>query len=264
MAYRTCDLDDLASRVRALVGGRSCTVAVSGFPAAGKTTLARLLAERLEDAWVVHVDDLLTAEPTATDLAVSPDLPVELAAAHRSVLGDIRARRTGWLILEGGHLLHPDLRDLADVHVWLDVDHVRANGNAFMREVEECQRAGRPRPVATFSFGPPPPGPLPPSQQFFDVHRPDLTADVLFVPVGRMVPPVRVRFFSDYSDFVLWDDDNELLGELERLLPMPQDLRARIVSYAETGRDSETEGRRLCRELQQALGAGWDVRCLGG
>jgi hypothetical protein len=73
----------------------------------------------------------------------------------------------------------------------------------------------------------------PKEAEFFARFRPDLTADVLFVPIATMATPTRLRFMTEVGcDFVLWDDDNEHLGELEHLLPMPKDLRRRIVRHA--------------------------------
>lgn len=269
MSYRTCDLTHLAARVRTLPAGPTAVVAVSGFPAAGKTTLAGLLAERLGRVPVMQVDDLLGGLT-----AMAPDLPAGLIQAHEAVL----AGRPGPVVLEGVHLLHPDLLHLADIHVWLDVDLNRANGNALSREAARCRRVGDPRPVGRLSSRPPPPRPDPPEQVFFDRHRPDRSADVLFVPVGRLVPPVEVRFMDELVDFVLWDEGNELLGELEDLLPMSEDLRARIKTWAHEnhmlpverpsdwgsdGRAFGSRGLALSVELQQDLGPEWTIRPVG-
>jgi hypothetical protein len=75
-------------------------------------------------------------------------------------------------------------------------------------------------------------------------------------------------------DFVLWDDDNEHLGELEHLLPVPEDLRRRILRHAEQwyladggqpdpdwpgGEEFDRRGYLLSRELQEALGPDYRV-----
>ena len=64
----------------------------------------------------------------------------------------------------------------------------------------------------------------------FARFRPDRTADVLFVPIATMAPDAAAVQTEVGCDVVLWDDDNEHLGELEHLLPMPGGLRQRIVS----------------------------------
>ena len=277
MPYRTCDLAHLAAHVRALAPGPGAVVAVSGFPVAGKTTLAGLLAERLDHVPVVHVDDLLGGAPE-----MAPELSPGLVEAHEAAV----AGRPGPVVLEGVHLLHPDLLDLADVHVWLDVDLNRANGNDLTRQVERRRRARDRRPLGTWSVAPPLPRPVPPAQVFFDRHRPDRFADALFVPVGKMVPPVEIRFMDEVVDFVLWDQGNHLLGELEDLLPMSEELRTRIKTWAREnymmpveppsdrradcradgradGRAFQAQGLALSVELQQELGPDWTIRPIG-
>ena len=176
MAFRTCDLRQLAIHVRELTGEPPSVVAVSGFPAAGKSTLAGLLGERLDGAAVVAVDDLL--DPSAGQNDLTPDLAPGAVAAHEAVLREVAATTgTGTVVIEGQYLLHPDLWHLADVHVWVDADLNRANGNQLTRELERRRRVGDDRPLGRWSSGPPRPQPVPPAQRFADRHRPDLAAE---------------------------------------------------------------------------------------
>jgi hypothetical protein len=111
--------------------------------------------------------------------------------------------------------------------------------------------------------------------EFFARFRPDRLADVLFVPVGRMTTPIRVRFMTEYGcDFVLWDDLSEQHGELEHLLTMPSDLRQGLLRHAEQwyrhdcgepvpdwpgDEEFDRRGYLLSLELQDAVGPDFEV-----
>ena len=98
---------------------------------------------------------------------------------------------------------------------------------------------------------------------------------MLFVPVSGMVPPIRIRFMPEVGcDFVLWDDGNAHLGELEDLLPLPEDLREAVKAWADrhfrfdggslrlSADEAEqllVDGERLSRQLQDALGPDYEV-----
>ena len=112
--------------------------------------------------------------------------------------------------------------------------------------------------------------------EFFARFRPDQWADVSFVPVGDLESPVSIGCFADIGcDFLLWDSQGAYCGELERLLPIPDDLRARLIALGTMyGRfegtpargdwpgsgAAEQQARALAVELQEALGPEYRVR----
>lgn len=87
--------------------------------------------------------------------------------------------------------------------------------------------------------------------------------------MNQRVKPIRLRFFAEEGvDFCVWADDEDP-GQLERELPIPDDLRARmrewITEYnrrtqegvpgpwtVELSEEFDRRGYRLSRELQEA------------
>ena len=193
-----------------------------------------------------------------------------LAALVRERLGEVDVR-------VGGPDLFAKEPDL-DVRVWMDVDIE----TAFMLGATETFKASRrnavpghePTGVWTADAGDHEPQGDPAQGMSFDRHRPDLGADLLFVPVGGVRPPIELRFMSEDScDFVLWDEENDWIGELEALLPISDDLRRRIADQVTDesatdwggsrsqalGARHRERGRRLAEELQTAIGPDFRV-----
>jgi hypothetical protein len=89
-------------------------------------------------------------------------------------------------------------------------------------------------------------------------------ADLVFVGLDHFDSVIRLRFFAEHGcDFALWDDHGNA-GEIEELLPVDDDLRTRIRTWAvaaEQGRPSGTReaGRALADELQQRLGPAYRI-----
>jgi hypothetical protein len=170
----------------------------------------------------------------------------QLVSTVRTVLGWCDAAPRV-LIVEGRHLFPSAVAALFDVRVWMDV----APDGGEPSDDEDLDAAS---------------------------GRPD-DADVLFVPVSGMVPPIRVRFMPEAGcDFVLWDDENDHLGELEDLLPMPAGLREELKAWADrhyrfdggslrlSRREFEelrSDGDDLVRRLQAALGRDYTVVAYG-
>lgn len=236
MPVRTCDLRELVGLVEERVAHATgpVTVAIAGIETSGKSTLAALLTDRLRGT----------------------------AAEQRVVVVEARDR-------------FPSAVDPgSDVRVWMDVSPNTAAGWRIRQRIAEARRRGVPPPYGSWHAFPPEGSSLDDGYADPASVRPD-GADVLFVPVSGMVPPARIRFMPEAGcDFVLWDDENEHLGELEDLLPMPAGLRRAVKAWAdrysrhdggalalssEQIRDLEAEGERLSRQLQQALGPDYVV-----
>ncbi len=121
-------------------------IAIDGFGAAGKTTLAGKLSRRLEDCPVIHMDDFCyppsgrpgewwgeTIEGYGVDVQRCRDqvlLPASRAETIRHQALDWENFALIWtpaidisapfLIIEGCCSLHRDLRDFYQLRVWLD------------------------------------------------------------------------------------------------------------------------------------------------
>ncbi len=265
---RTCDLGQVVRQATDAASGQGpVSVAVSGFATSGKTTLATRLHERINGSVVVEAD--LLAE-------TAPRLMTDRWAADRGK--GLRQRMPGSaavVIVEGRGLLHPELAALFQVRVWLDVGLEDAGMRRNLRRYEQSKQQGD--PVGRWVAEEPPQRVTvdPVETEFFARFRPDRQADVLFVPVGGMATPIRLRFMTEIAcDFVLWDEENEHLGELEYLLPIPDDLRKRVLHHAgqwyrqdggeaDPGWPGDEEfdrrGYLLSRELQDALGQDYRV-----
>ena len=126
--------DELVKKIKAAPHpGRSTTlVAIDGCGASGKSTLAAALTAALEDACVVHGDDL----------AANPSHPEWRQRLMKQVVRPLRDERParyarfewrsgeilGWndidpggvVIVEGVSTLHSDLGDPWDVAIWVD------------------------------------------------------------------------------------------------------------------------------------------------
>jgi hypothetical protein len=268
MTARTCDLRQLTDRIRDAAPDRRPTlVGVSGFAASAMTDLAARLGEILTGAAVLRADLLAATAPRL--------MTGDWAANQRQELRRRLPGRAEVVVVQGGGLLHPDLADLFHLRVWLDVDLERATMQDSMRAYEQARRAGG--PAGHWEAGEPPERVIVDASEaeFFARFRPDRVADVLFVPVGGLTTPVRLRFMAETGcDFLLWDDDNEHLEQLEHLLPMPAELRRRVLQHAEQwsdydgghpgtdwpGREQfDRRGYLLSRELQEALGPDYRV-----
>lgn len=279
MPLRTCDLGELADLVerRARDAERPVLVAIAGIETSGKSTLASLLADRLADrhagSAVLHTGAALPPldrhQWVARGRAAMAQDPGPGAGEDRT--GDAEPRV---VILEGSHTLPPASEDTIDVRVWMDVSPNTAAGWRIHQRVQEAERRESPPPYGTWHAFPPAGTRLDAGQADADPPPPG-DADALFVPVSGMVPPIRIRFMPEAGcDFVLWDDDNEHLGDLEDLLPMPPELRAAVRAWAERSFQLDggilrpsphkvdlhrADGQRLSRELQEALGPDYTV-----
>lgn len=269
MATRACDVGAVARMI-----GRddaSGLVGVSGFSGSDTALLAERLRERFEGSTTVSVDLLADADPH--------EMTTTWASAQRQRLEQLR--QPGVVVfVEGRGILHPDLIRLFDTTIWMDVGIEDAVMAARLRAFHESRRRGS-SPSAEWRAHRPD-GPVPPrvevdvrEAELFARFRPDQWADVLFVPVGDLESPVIIRCFAEIGcDFLLWDSRNAYCGELEGLLPIPDDLRARLLTLGRMyGRfegtpargdwpgsgAAEEQARALAVELQDALGPEYRV-----
>jgi uridine kinase len=117
---RVPDLDQLAAHLAALP--LPARVAVDGVDAAGKTTLANELASRLPGAERISADDFL--RPPAERYRRGRESPV---GYYEDSFDHGRLRRvvlasTGLLIVDGIFLQRPELNDLWDFRIFIDIE----------------------------------------------------------------------------------------------------------------------------------------------
>lgn len=155
----------VAASILALRRGRPTRVLVDGRSAAGKTTFATTLGEKLaasgRDVLTIHFDDFHPAgyRPLGSSI-YSPERYLEegfdFAAFERLVLaptapggsrriahalpgedasGETELARDGLLLVEGAFLLKPALRQWWDFAIWLDVGFETMVGRALERDV---------------------------------------------------------------------------------------------------------------------------------
>jgi uridine kinase len=142
---KACDLDEIAAEIRARGDrtGRRILVGVDGPGASGKSTLAALLAERLPDTLVVHVDDFY--RPSADERPGGLGADFDLERLERQVLrpafaGETaRYQRYDWesdrlaewhdipagipLVIEGVYSTRAGVRDLYTYRVYCHAPH---------------------------------------------------------------------------------------------------------------------------------------------
>ncbi|MFF4317862.1 uridine kinase [Streptomyces sp. NPDC001568] len=158
------DIEELAATVRAAAAeqGRAVLVGIDGPGAAGKSTLAALLADRLGPATVVHIDDfyLTSADRHLVD-AGAIAAHFDLRRLHEQVLRPAAAgagvsyQRYDWdrdrlaewtalppgtpLVVEGVHALHADLRHLYTYRVFCDAPRDLRLSRGLERDGEEAR-----------------------------------------------------------------------------------------------------------------------------
>jgi hypothetical protein len=235
--------------------------------------MAVLLADCLPGAAILHTDHALAAMDRA-DLVSTSRAAAGADVVARTGPADETSAEPRVLIIEGRHAFPSAVDAAFDVRVWMDVSPNTAAGWRIQQRIDEARRRGAQPPFGTWHAFPPDGAPVDDGYADVESVRPD-GADVLFVPVSGMVPPIRIRFMAEAGcDFVLWDEENEYLGELEDLLPMPADLREAVKAWADRYyrfdggalslsaqqfEDLLADGERLSRQLQEALGPDYTV-----
>lgn len=162
-------------------------VAIDGFGGAGKSTLAKDLQNELQSATVVEVDDfyvfgmLSDANKSNFDRArlkeqvLEPLKQGKLASYQKSIDEDnplsdfFDVPQVTYIILEGVSSLHPDILDYIDFKIWLDVPADVAK----RRMPERDTRAGKEHGDELWSHW------TNTYQEYKDLHRPDLLADLI-------------------------------------------------------------------------------------
>ncbi len=184
-------MGDLVPLVGAVAGARPPIVGVSGFGGAGKSTLAARLQEQLSGSVVIPGDEFLSERPpagrSADWSAVDRDRlrrqvldPAREGARVRYQVWDPADRAPGpWveldqptaIIVEGLGLYVPELIDLFDLAVWIDVDLDTATERGRWRDEHVY---GNPQTDLWLDVW------KPNDAEFFRRFRPDQAADVLY------------------------------------------------------------------------------------
>ncbi|SEG74154.1 Uridine kinase [Actinacidiphila yanglinensis] len=132
--------------------GRTRLIAVDGHAGAGKTTLARELAELLGGAQVVHTDDLAThEEPFGWTARLGAQVLGPLGAGRSAVhqVYDWRLRRFAseravapkpYLVLEGVGAGRAAIRPHLALLLWLEVPAAEARRRGLRRDGPELAR----------------------------------------------------------------------------------------------------------------------------
>lgn len=134
----------LANRLRPRTPGPTTLVAVDGWGASGKSTFAARLAAALDDAPVVHTDDIASHDqptdwwPLLEDWVLGPLAAGRPGRVHRYDWA--AGRRTGWIdvppapvvLLEGVSAARAAIRDRLACSIWLET----ADGLRRRRAVE--------------------------------------------------------------------------------------------------------------------------------
>lgn len=191
---RTSSLGLLVRRVEHAAAqlDRAPVVGISGFGGAGKSTLAQALRDRLHGSVVVPGDEFLRDRPSterSTDWSgvdrgrlleqvirpVRRGLPARYQTYNaRSDALDTWSEASGsTVIVEGLSLFHPDLAEQFDVRIWIDVDLDTATAQGKWRDENVWHN---PQTELWDNVW------KPNDRDFFDTFRPDLTADITYVP----------------------------------------------------------------------------------
>jgi uridine kinase len=183
-----------AVRELSLGGSRPPVIGISGFGGSGKSTLAGLVRAGLPGSAVVPADEFLRTRPPADR---SPDwAAVDRDRLRRQVLAPVHAGEPAayqvwdpavgapgpWVslagaaavVVEGLGLFVPDLLELFDVRVWLDVDLDTATARGRWRDEHVY---GNPQTELWLDVW------KPNDADFHRRFRPDETATIRYLPV---------------------------------------------------------------------------------
>jgi len=129
-------------------------IGIEGFGGSGKTTVADILAGRLGDAYVVHIDDFIVKEKITDpswdtggfDRKRLEEQVLKPATSGRAItyqkliwqsntLSDyVTIPQSKYLIVEGISSYHPDIRDYYDYTLWVDTPMAIAKERGHARD----------------------------------------------------------------------------------------------------------------------------------
>jgi len=162
------------------------TIAIEGFGGAGKSTLARNLRDKLEDAYIIEIDDffLKNAESNANKSNFDRErlkkqvlLPLKNGkhATYQKLEWDtntlskfISVPDVKYLIIEGVSTFHPDIAGYMDYKIWVGTSKEVAKQRMVKRDTALGDDHGELWDHWTESY-----------QAYKDLHHPETIADFI-------------------------------------------------------------------------------------
>lgn len=184
--YRYMNIDDVVNKIRqSQFTNKPVIIAIDGFGGAGKSTLAKLLREKLGDAIVVEIDDFFLKDvPSDANKSnfdrkrlikqVLQPLRDGGEANYQKLIWDsgtlsdyVHVPVVEYLIVEGVSTIHPDMAKYIDCKIWLDIPADIALQRMVARDKANGDEHGELWSHWTESF-----------QEYVNLYHPERLADI--------------------------------------------------------------------------------------
>jgi uridine kinase len=148
-------IKEIASKIRsAALAHNLILIAVEGYGGAGKTVFADKLAEELDDAYVIHMDDFIVKEKLTEpswnkgsfdrerlEKQVLKPIKIGKIAKYQKLiwadnsLGDyVEVPKAHYIIIEGISSYHPSIAHYYDYKIWIDTPMAIAKERGHARD----------------------------------------------------------------------------------------------------------------------------------